>query len=103
MFCYECELYYDEPAQVDEDIEQENGVGGLFPDHHHMKVNVCPFCGSADIDEDANDITLEQATELVKMTKSLFNYCTDRKTCKGCSFWLEDYCKLDGRPCDWEV
>lgn len=43
-FCNECGQGFDEPYMKEFDIESENGVGHLFPDHHVSMVAVCPNC-----------------------------------------------------------
>lgn len=51
--CLDCkeEFTEDEIDEKEIDLEAENGVGGLFPDHHYIKVPACRFCGSEEIEE----------------------------------------------------
>lgn len=45
-------IFTEDEADVAEvDLEAENGVGGLFPDHHTAQVYVCPDCSSDEIEE----------------------------------------------------
>ena len=37
------------------DLENEHGVGSLFPDHHREEVRVCPECGSSSLEEENFD------------------------------------------------
>ena len=50
-FCRDCEEYFNTPSTEEFDQEYENGVGGLFADHHKMVVAVCPECGSSNFKE----------------------------------------------------
>lgn len=57
--CEKCGTYFKESdaGEAEVDLEDENGVGNLFPSytHHLARVMVCPSCGSEDIDEDICD------------------------------------------------
>ena len=50
--CLSCGKYLtaSELADKEVDLDNENGVGGLFPDHHHRKVSACPDC-NGDVEE----------------------------------------------------
>ena len=45
--CSECGCIFSEndADTMEIDLEAENGVGGLFPDHHYTNINICPDCG----------------------------------------------------------
>lgn len=46
--CESCHETFDDPIYIDCDIEFENGVAGLFPDHHWESIAACPNCESTD-------------------------------------------------------
>lgn len=50
-YCEDCGEEFDEPDEVEVDLEYEYGVGGLFPDHHYANCYCCPCCGSMDVEE----------------------------------------------------
>ena len=43
IHCLDCDRYFDEDDLETKtvDLEEEYGVGGLFPDHHRKKIAVC--------------------------------------------------------------
>lgn len=49
--CNDCGAEFDEPDEEMVDLEDYYGVGGLFGDHHSGYMDVCPECGSEDIEE----------------------------------------------------
>ena len=53
--CAECRSMFTEPAGKTVILEDYYGVGSLFPDHHYGMIDVCPECGSEEIDEIACD------------------------------------------------
>ena len=55
--CASCGHYCSEADLKTEvvDLEEEHGVGGLFPDHHQGKMLVCPECGSEDLSDEYFD------------------------------------------------
>lgn len=57
IHCLDCDRYFDEDDLETKvvDLEEEYGVGGLFPDHHHKKIEVCPECGSSSLEEESFD------------------------------------------------
>ena len=51
LFCRKCGRYFPEgeAKEKEVDLENENGVGDLFPNHHKAKRLACPACGSEDL------------------------------------------------------
>ena len=61
---YECEscgaIFNENDADTDYvDLEDEYGVGGLFPDHHTTLVLVCPECGCNELNPVDHDEEVE--------------------------------------------
>jgi len=64
--CVSCGHYCSEADLKTEvvDLENEHGVGGLFPDHHRESVGVCPECGSSSLEEEPdNGSKLQEAVK----------------------------------------
>ena len=57
MVCRKCGRYFPEgeAKEKEVDLENENGVGNLFPDHHKVTRFVCPACGSEDLGDEYFD------------------------------------------------
>ncbi len=53
--CNDCYEIFDEPESERVDMEEYYGVGGLFGNHHHEYMSVCPFCKSTDFEEYLED------------------------------------------------
>lgn len=51
--CEDCGCVFaeSEAAQHEFDMEDDLGVGGLFPDHHYSTCYACPECDSEDVIE----------------------------------------------------
>lgn len=48
--CDNCGALFDEPEVERESYEGYYGVSGMFSDRHYFSIEVCPSCGSEDID-----------------------------------------------------
>ena len=49
--CDNCNAEFDEPEEEMESYESYYGVSSMFPDRHYFTMQVCPCCGSEDIEE----------------------------------------------------
>lgn len=49
--CNRCKAIFEEPDTERVCLEDYNGVGRMFPDSHYGYFNICPCCGTGDIDE----------------------------------------------------
>ncbi len=49
--CNNCKCDFDEPRKKRTSYEAEFGVAHLFPDTTNCYIQVCPMCGSDDIEE----------------------------------------------------
>lgn len=49
--CWNCDRKFDEPDVKRTTYEDYYGVGSMFPNHHSMEYECCPYCGSEDIHE----------------------------------------------------
>ena len=49
--CNNCKEIFSEPETMTGCYESDYGVSGMFPNSNYYTVDVCPFCGSTDIDD----------------------------------------------------
>lgn len=50
-YCRDCKNEFDEVKQKRISFEDYYGVSVLFPDKHEMNLEICPHCGSEEIEE----------------------------------------------------
>ena len=53
--CDNCGAEFDAPDEKMESYESYYGVGSMFSDRHYFTLQVCPNCGSEDIEEREED------------------------------------------------
>jgi DNA-directed RNA polymerase subunit RPC12/RpoP len=49
--CSNCDEVFDEPKTERTTYEHYYGVDDLFPNHHSLYLDVCPYCGDEEIEE----------------------------------------------------
>lgn len=52
MKCNDCNRSFDEPNEKETTYENYYGVSSEFSDSTPLTIEVCPYCGSDDIEED---------------------------------------------------
>lgn len=52
MKCNDCNRSFDEPSEKETSYENYYGVSSEFSDSTPLTIEVCPYCGSEDIEED---------------------------------------------------
>lgn len=50
--CRECRRTFEYPDYVEICLEDEYGVGGLFPNRHYVTAVQCPYCGEPIYEEE---------------------------------------------------
>ena len=53
--CDNCGAMFDEPKEQREAYEDYYGVSSMFSDRHYFTMEVCPSCGSEDIESYCED------------------------------------------------
>ena len=62
FYCNNCRQKFEEPEEEHTPYERYYGVSGMFPNSTPMTLEVCPCCGSDDI-EDVGDEDEEEDEE----------------------------------------
>lgn len=94
--CNECGERFDEPEIESTTYEDYYGVGSEFIGKTHLEVEICPYCGSEDIDEvddeeeEDHDVDGMMASERQDKTNRVEEIVGSLLKEKGWSHWPDD-------------
>lgn len=71
--CDDCGYFCEEEDLLEKTISLEdyNGVGSMFGDHHFETVGCCPHCGSIEIGEVCDYVLVNEHNKLLEMLREI--------------------------------